>query len=242
MEKRNFRQADLGLDIHHLDGYRVVYEDTNRAGGKTLVRLLDEQGNVTMMVKADIDKSNIYAYAEMIKLYIENKENEKLSLIKNLFSKGMSRNAIAKELNMAISTVGDYFRYYDLNHNKGYGEENRLQTDENLGFDLDSIDGYRVSYEKLNQENLKYIARLIDEKNNVIAINKSTIDSKINAFAGLIQSYTDPLENTLIKLDAIKKLFNSGMSKSDISKKKKIKNQTLNSYFYLYNLDNRNNF
>lgn len=242
MEKRNFKQADLGIDIHHLDGFRVVYEDTNRAGGKTITRLLDEKGNVMMMVKADIDKSNIYAYAEMIKLYIENKENEKLSLIKNLFGKGMSRNSIAKELNMAISTVGDYFRYYDLNHKNGYVEENRLKTGENLGLDLDSVDGYRVSYEKLNQESLKYIARLLDKNNNVIAINKSTIDSKINAYAGLIQSYVEPLETTLIKLDAIKKLYNSGMSKADISKTLKIKNQTLNSYFYLYNLDNRNKF
>ena len=41
MEKRNLRYKDLGLDIHHIDGYRVVYEDINRVGGKTVVRLLN---------------------------------------------------------------------------------------------------------------------------------------------------------------------------------------------------------
>lgn len=30
MEIRNFRYKDLGLDIHHLDGYRGAYEDINK--------------------------------------------------------------------------------------------------------------------------------------------------------------------------------------------------------------------
>ena len=84
MEKRNFRQADLGIDIHHLDGYRVVYEDISKNGGKIITRLLDEHGNVMMMLLSDIKKPNVYAYAEMVKLYLEPNKNEKLEKIKEL--------------------------------------------------------------------------------------------------------------------------------------------------------------
>ena len=41
---------------------------------------------------------------------------------------------------------------------------------------------------------------------------------------------------------AIKKLYDAGTSKIDISKILNITKQSLNDYFYFYNLDNRNNF
>lgn len=242
MEKRNFRQADLGIDIHHLDGYRVVYEDINRVGGKTVLRLLDEQGNVMLMLKSAKNKSNVYAYAEMIKLYLEPKGNEKFELIKKLNDDGVSRKEIAEKLGMATSTINDYYRYYNLNHMIEYGEENRLPTNEFLGIDLNILDGYRVSYERVNQKYINYIARLHDDDGNVIAMSRTVSESKMMAYALLIQSYDSPKKDTQIKKEAIKNLYNAGMSKANIAKTLKISNAGVNEYFYFYNLDNRNNF
>lgn len=242
MGKRNFRQSDLGLDIHHLDGYRVVYEDINRVGGKTVLRLLDEQGNVMLMLKSAKSKSNVYAYAEMIKLYLEPKGNEKVELIKKLNNDGISRKEIAEKLSMAISTINDYFRYYNLNHMIEYGEEKRISTNEFLGIDINILDGYRVSYEHANQKYINYIARLHDEDGNVVAMSRTVSDSKLMAYALLIQSYDSPKKDTQIKKEAIKNLYESGMSKTNIAKTLKVTNASVNEYFYFYNLDNRNNF
>ncbi|CAI3512819.1 hypothetical protein CIRMBP1294_02359 [Enterococcus cecorum] len=242
MEKRHFKQADLGLDIHHLDGYRVVYEDINRVGGKTVVRLLDDQGNVMLMLKSAKNKSNVYAYAEMIKLYLEPKGNEKFELIKKLNDDGMSRKEIAEKLGMVTSTINDYFRYYNLNHMIEYGEEKRFSTNEFLGIDLNILDGYRVSYEYVNQKYINYIARLHDEDDDVIAMSRTVSDSKIMAYALLVQSYDSPKKDTQIKKEAIKSLYNAGMSKTHIAKTLKISSAAVNDYFYFYNLDNRNKF
>ena len=242
MEKRNFRQADLGLDIHHLDGYRVVYEDISKNGGKTITRLLDEKGNVMMMLLSDIKKSNIYAYAEMIRLYLEPKKNEKLEKIKELSNAGVGRKDIAEELGMSVYTIGDYLRYYDIKHTQGYGEEKRFSTNEFLGLDLNILDGYRVSYEEAGTKRYKYIIRLIDDSDKVLAMARTISDNKILAYAYLIQAYVSPSKDTQMRLDAIKKLYDAGTSKIDISKILNITRQSLNDYFYFYNLDNRNNF
>lgn len=242
MGKRNFRQADLGLDIHHLDGYRVVYEDTNRAGGKTITRLLDEHGNVITMLLSDVKKSNVYAYAEMIKLYLEPKKNEKLEKIKELSNAGVGRKDIAEELGMSVYTIGDYLRFYDIKHKQGYGEEKRFLTNEFLGLDLNVLDGYRVSYEEVDLKGYKCIIRLIDDSGKVLAMARTLSENKILAYAYLIQAYISPSENTQMRLDAIKKLYDAGTSKIDISKILNITKQSLNEYFYFYNLDNRNNF
>lgn len=242
MEKRNFRQSDLGLDIHHLDGYRVVYEDISKNGGKTITRLLDEHGNVMMMLLSDINKPNVYAYAEMIRLYLEPKENERLEKIKELSNAGVGRKDIAEELGMSVYTIGDYLRFYDIKHKQGYGEDKRLPTNEFLGLDLNVLDGYRVSYEDTGLKRYKYIIRLIDDSGRVLAMARTLSENKILAYAYLIQAYVSPSENTQMRLDAIKKLYDAGTSKIDISKILNITKQSLNDYFYFYNLDNRNNF
>ena len=242
MEKRNFRQADVGLDIHHLDGYRVVYEDIKKNGGKTITRLLDEHGNVIAMLLSDIKKSNVYAYAEMIRLYLEPKKNEKLEKIKELSNVGVGRKDIAEELGMSVYTIGDYLRFYDIKHKQGYGEEKRFSTNEFLGLDLNILDGYRVSYEDVGLKGYKYIIRLIDDSGRVLAMARTLSENKILAYTYLIQAYVSPSENTQMRLDAIKKLYDAGTSKTDISKILNITKQSLNDYFYFYNLDNRNNF
>ena len=242
MEKRNFRQADLGLDIHHLDGYRVVYEDIRKNGGKTITRLLDEHGNVMTMLLSDIKKSNVYAYAEMIRLYLEPKKNEKLEKIKELSNTGAGRKDIAKELGMSVYTIGDYLRFYDIKHTQGYSEEKRFLTNEFLGLDLNILDGYRVSYEEVKIKRYKYVVRLVDDSGRVLAMARTLSDNKIIAYSYLIQAYVSPSEDTQMRLDAIKKLYDAGTSKIDISKILNISKQSLNEYFYFYNLDNRNNF
>ncbi|WP_171299809.1 hypothetical protein [Enterococcus cecorum] len=242
MEKRNFRQADLGLDIHHLDGYRVVYEDISKNGGKTITRLLDEYGNVMTMLLSDIRKPNVYAYAEMIRLYLEPKKNEKLEKIKELSNAGFERKDIAEKLGMSVYTIGDYLRFYDIKHKQGYSEEKRFSANEFLGLDLNILDGYRVSYEYVYTKRYKYIIRLIDESGRVLAMARTLSENKVLAYAYLIQAYVSPSKDTQIRLDAIKKLYDAGTSKIDISKILNITRQSLNDYFYYYNLDNRNNF
>lgn len=112
---------------------------------------------------------------------------------------------------------------------------------ENLGLDIYHLDGYRVVYEDIDRKKLKYIARLIDDDNNVIAISKTKSDNIIEAYMALIQNYLYPNNETVLKLDAIKKLYEKGMTKSNIAKTLNITRQSINEYFYYYNLDNRIN-
>lgn len=242
MEKRNFRYKDLGLDIHHLDGYRVMYEDISKNGGKTITRLLDEHGNVMTMLLSDIKKPNVYAYAEMIRLYLEPKKNKKLEKIKKLSNAGFERKDIAEELGMSVYTVGDYLRFYNIKHKQDYGEEKRFPTNEFLGLDFNTLDGYRVSYEDIDIKRYKYIIRLIDDSGRVLAMARTLSENKVLAYAYLIQAYVSPSKDTQMRLDAIKKLYDAGTSKIDISKILNITRQSLNDYFYFYNLDNRNKF
>lgn len=83
--------------------------------------------------------------------------------------------------------------------------------------------------------------RMIDNDGEVIAMSK-TVFSRLECFAMLIQNYVNPKESTILKVDTIKKLYNSRMSKRDIAKTLKITSQSLNDYFYFYNLDKRNKF
>ena len=110
---------------------------------------------------------------------------------------------------------------------------------ENLGLDIYRLDGYRVVYEDYGKKGIKYIARLIDEKGNVIIINRTKVNSLIDAYAGLIQNYNLPNNDTMLKLDAIRKLYENGTSKINIAKTLNITRQSVNDYFYYYNIDNR---
>lgn len=110
---------------------------------------------------------------------------------------------------------------------------------ENLGLDIYHLDGYRVVYEDVDRKKLKYIARLIDEDNNVVAISKTKSDNIIEAYMALIQNYLYPNSETALKVDTIKKLYGKDMTKSNIAKTLNVTRQSINEYFYYYNIDNR---
>lgn len=240
MEKRNFRQSDLGLDIHRLDGYRVVYEDTNKG---CIARLINDSGTVEHVV-VSVKKQHVFAYSEMIKLYLrpDSDSIKRVNEIKNLFEQGLNMTNIAKKFGVTRNTISFYFKYYNIDGRYNYSAEVANHDLKNLGINIDELDGYKVVCEKNNNKRgYRYIMRMIDNDGEVIAMSKTGF-SKLECFAMLIQNYVNPKESTILKVDTIKKLYNSGMSKIDIAKTLKITSQSLNDYFYFYNLDNRNNF
>lgn len=239
-KKRNFRYENLGLDINYLDGYRVAY---GKVSSRIVAKLLDEDGNVKLAATSS-KKDNVFAYATLIQLYVNNNNREKtvdevIELFKN---ENLNQVEIAKRLGITKNAVNMYFKIYNINNKIEYGKEKRKETNSTLGLNVCELDGYRVVYQEVKNDKVKIVARLIGDNNEVIAVNKSTLDNKIYAYSGLIQSYVMPKEATLLKVEAIRKLYNSGMNKTDISKTLGLANPSLNSYFNYYNIDNRHKF